>query len=242
MTTPSESQRLIIPPTESGSDNAYHATRIIVSAIPGAGPAINEFLGGVGSPLERRRLQWEKEVSCVLNRLESQFHITPGQALHNEAFVSFAVQASMAAVKTHQQEKLNALRNALLASGGPQAPSEDVMFQFLRYVEELTPSHLKIMTVIDQLGRCDALEDIYVAVGKRGIKMPDRAFFRACVEDLAARYLLNLGDVTELPEFEKGYQALVDDSEPKPLWVTSLGRQFLEFIGHTSVSDQSPSV
>lgn len=224
-------------PIEGPDDHALVVTRMLLSIVPAFGSLANEYLNGIGGPLQRRLLTWAAEVTAVLNDMQRLYSISPEEALENEAFVSFAIQASQVAAKTHQKAKLDALRNALLASGAVGAPEEDVMFQFLRYIEELTPSHLLLLRAIKVVDGRETLEDLYTAVVDLKMDFPNRAFFRSCIEDLASRYLLTLGDAAELPEFEKGNQSIIiEQSEPKPLAMTRLGQDFLNFVEDVGAS------
>ncbi len=64
----------------------------------------------------------------------------------NEQFISAVLQTTVLAVKTHQEEKLEAFRNAVLNSVLPGAPDEYEQMTFLRYVDELTPLHVQLLS------------------------------------------------------------------------------------------------
>jgi hypothetical protein len=63
----------------------------------------------------------------------------------NETFISATIQASRAALSTHQAEKRAALRNALLNTALERASDDDQILLFLRYVEELTIWHIRFL-------------------------------------------------------------------------------------------------
>jgi hypothetical protein len=67
----------------------------------------------------------------------------------NEQFVSAVLAASTIAVKSHQREKLEMLRNALVNSLLPNAPDEHEQLTFLRLIDELTPLHVRMLSVLD---------------------------------------------------------------------------------------------
>ncbi len=67
----------------------------------------------------------------------------------NETFVTVAMHASQMAIRNHQKEKLQALRNAVLNSGLPNPLQEDEQMVFLRLIDQLTPWHLRVLGLFD---------------------------------------------------------------------------------------------
>lgn len=63
----------------------------------------------------------------------------------NENFISTVTYASIIAIRNHQEEKLEALRNAVLNTALSPLVEEDLQHMFLNFVDELTPWHLKIL-------------------------------------------------------------------------------------------------
>jgi len=68
----------------------------------------------------------------------------------NEAFVSALVHASRVAIRNHQEEKLEALRNAVLNAALPNAPEESSELMFLDFVDSFTPWHIKVLARLDK--------------------------------------------------------------------------------------------
>ncbi|MDK9703257.1 MAG: hypothetical protein OEL20_08955 [Sulfuritalea sp.] len=230
----SEIQAPIHPKTEAAAALVKGA----ISAIPIAGGAISELTNLYLNPLEKRKQRWMVEVSEAINKIQDRFNLLPKDLEGNEQFVSFLYQATLVAVKSHQQEKLIALRNALSTSIATDQFSEDVSFQFLRYIDELTCSHLAILAAVDcnieQLAECKTLELVYANVRKTLAHDVDRLSFRAFLQDLDTRFLVRIGDLEDYPEFEsKAEYIALESSEVRPLELTSYGSSFLSFIqGH----------
>ena len=63
----------------------------------------------------------------------------------NPAFISTVLNASQAAMRSHQEEKLEALQNAVLNSALPNAPDDDFQLVFVSYVDTLAPWHLRLL-------------------------------------------------------------------------------------------------
>jgi len=116
-------------PTEA--DNAQAIARAGIAAIPVIGGTIDEILSLVLAPaVARRRDEWLKELADALDQVEKKVEGFKVEELaKNEAFVSATIQATVIAVGTHQREKREYLRNALLniAKG---ITSDDIKQQF----------------------------------------------------------------------------------------------------------------
>jgi hypothetical protein len=63
----------------------------------------------------------------------------------NESFISATLQATSIALRTKQEEKLDALRNAVLNVAAGDSPDEDIQSMFLQWVDNLTSWHLRIL-------------------------------------------------------------------------------------------------
>lgn len=222
-------------PSSQTKDTTAAIIKGVVSAIPIVGGLISEVGNIYLNPLERRKQEWMQEVASAIQEIQGKYSALPENLQKNERFISFLYQATIIALKNHQKEKLRALRGALISAADPNLPSEDVALQFLRYVDELTPTHLHILSClskhIGQFARVDSLEQVLGIFGRFSSLKLDRIEFRLFVLDLDARFLIQMVDLKDLPEFASraSYVAL-QASARKPFEVTSLGRQFLEFV------------
>ena len=66
---------------------------------------------------------------------------------NNEEFISTVMQASQAALRTHNAEKLAALRNAIVNIARGQSPDETTQHLLLTLVDTLSEMHLRILKV-----------------------------------------------------------------------------------------------
>jgi hypothetical protein len=118
-----------------------------LSAIPfGVGGAAAELFGLLSIPLAHRRETWFQDLADRLGELEgyiSGFRLDT--LADNEQFVSATLQATQAALRTHQQEKLEALRNAVLNSAAKREPHDDYQTVFLALVDRFSPAHLRLL-------------------------------------------------------------------------------------------------
>jgi hypothetical protein len=139
------------PEKPSGKDRVFQAARAVVSAVPGAGGPLQVFLENIfAEPLERRRVKWFKELGFIIEQIQERIDSFDLEELSsNEVFITTVMHASQIVMRNHQDEKLRALRNAVLNSGLPNPPSEDEQSIFLYLVDRLTPWHLRILSLLD---------------------------------------------------------------------------------------------
>ena len=190
-------------PEADEADIALGAGRAVLAAIPVIGGTLTEVLSLILAPaVLRRRDTWFKELADALEEAERRID---GFSIENlaqdEGFVSAVIEATRSAISTHKQEKRQALRNALLNIALHHSADEDEEQTFLRYIEELTVRHLRILKFFENppkllaargaqinfnMGSADqALESMYPELGSR------RELCRQIVTDLHARGLLN---------------------------------------------------
>ena len=134
-------------PKKSAGDVIHAIAKAGISAIPIAGAPAAEILAlVVAPPLERRRDEWIESIGDGLKELAQKVEGFKLEDLaKNEAFITTVTHASQAAVRNHQKEKLEALRNAVLNAALPNAPEEDLQLMFLNFVDSFTPWHLVIL-------------------------------------------------------------------------------------------------
>lgn len=138
------------PPKHSKGDTAHALARAGISAIPIiGGPGAELFQHIVQPPLERRRIEWMGYVGEKLIELE-QRGVDIAQLSENEEFVSAVLHASQLAVRTHRQEKREALRNALFNIASGKAPEESLQQIFLEYIDAFSDLHVQILKFFQQ--------------------------------------------------------------------------------------------
>ncbi len=226
------------PPTDREPGDILHViARAGLSAVPVVGgPAVELFNFLITPPLEKRRDQWMKMVAEALRDLEnSRFDLQQLQS--NQRFITIVVQATTVAIRNHQQEKLLALRNAIVNSAKHSDFNEDIQLLFVRYIDELTPSHLKLLTFfIEDAANLSALKSYPELFRTFEIKHPNsmsRDEFRMLLQDLAARGLIRISP--DIDDFEDIYQAsaLLTESTRDDLprvVITDMARRFLDFV------------
>lgn len=137
-------------PQPTKGDHAHALTKGVISAIPWVGGTVAELFGIViAPPLVKRRDQWLETIAQRLSDLEGKVDGFKISALAmNEAFITAIMHATAAAMKNHQKEKLDALRNAVVNSALPSSPEADVQLIFLGWVDWMTPMHLGLLALL----------------------------------------------------------------------------------------------
>lgn len=151
MTSPSDSETDVPDlPGRSRAEIGAGLARAAISSVPLVGGAAAELFDLVLAPsLERRRDEWMGYLGEAVEELRERLDgFDPRDLEGNEQFVSSVLAASTLAMRTHQTEKLRMLRNAIVNSVLPGAPDDYEQMAFLRYVDELTPLHARVLAFV----------------------------------------------------------------------------------------------
>jgi hypothetical protein len=214
---------------ESGVQAATEIGAVILAAGLGPLPAAIALMGmGAQKLVTSRMKRFVRPLAADLEALCRKVEgLSPQKLAEDEAFLSALIRALNVAAQTHQEEKLEALRNAVLNAAVHTVGEEDEEALFLSFVESLTPTHLRVFCFrADPLGVARDLgldinsggsDLIQVAVRHVFPDVEERDLFYMQIDsDLEARGLVTRG--SRLPS--------MDTIAPLP----KLGRQFLRFI------------
>ena len=132
-------------PEKTKGDAAHAIVKAGLSAIPViGGPLAELFQNVILPPLDKRRAEWMQKVGQKLLELEES-GLKLEDLRENEEFISAVMHATQIALRTHQNEKLRALRNAILNVAKGQAPEEVLQHVFLNLIDSFTELHLRIL-------------------------------------------------------------------------------------------------
>lgn len=138
------------PPQASIGDKAHTLARAGLQAIPVVGGAASElFTELVQPPLARRQRAWCEKVGEALSRLASEGRVQLDELADDPVFLDAVMQASQAALRTSQEEKIAALRNAILNAALPGSPEAALQAMFINWVGEFTEWHLRLLALFD---------------------------------------------------------------------------------------------
>ena len=139
---------MIEKPAETMGDSIHTTARAVIATIPFFGGAALELFNVVlAQPIEIRKQKWMEEVSNALNELKQNIGLDFDKLKENEQFISTMLQASTLAIKNHQIEKLEALKNAVLNSALPNSPEESLQQMFLSCVDSFSVWHIKLLVL-----------------------------------------------------------------------------------------------
>jgi hypothetical protein len=121
-------------PQAGVGDWGHTTAKAVLSAIPIAGGPLSEFFSALlVPPLTKRREEWLQSIADRLKALEGKVEGFSIEALKdNEMFVTVFMHATQIAIRNHQREKIEALRNAVINVALGRAPDEDLQIQAWR--------------------------------------------------------------------------------------------------------------
>ncbi len=137
----------------TAGDFAYAAVKAGLSSIPILGSAATELFGLVVTPpLDKRRQKWMNDVADKLKALEESQKIDFSNLSQNDQFIDTIIQATSFAIKTSEEEKINAFKNAVVNTALNESPDKTKSQIFLNLVDVYTVWHIKILTFFDDPG------------------------------------------------------------------------------------------
>lgn len=222
-------------PKESIADKAHSLVKGAIGGVPMVGALASEVFGMIViQPITKRREQWMESVVEALIALEIKIKGFEIESLkENEEFISFLMETSQIAAKTHQNEKLKALRNAL-SNFFICEYHFDKKFSFIKVIEDLTPGHIHLLQFLFehqvdiQLGvkGFDSLYEFYNDENE----FKDKVYFRKCIRDLEVQSLIRLSkDFTDFAG-GGGIGGYATDSKSKSVNVLKIAVELLDFI------------
>jgi len=147
------------------------------------------------------------------------------------------MQATTIAMRSHQTEKLTALHNAIVNSAIPSSSKKDLQLVFVRFIDELTPLHVKLLSFLAQdetvLRQLKSYAQLYEAFDNKHPHALSHDEFRMTCGDLEVRGLARISQ--DIEDFEDIYQAsallLEETRDDLPrIIVTDIAKEFLWFI------------
>jgi hypothetical protein len=150
------------------SDKLYKGTKIGLASIAAflaaasSGPATPLAAGGAalvmelfsatfGPPLEKRRDQWIESLYEKLKELETKIDgFTIDNLAENEVFITTLINATQIAIRSHQKEKHDSLRNTVLNAALPNSLDEELQLLFLSFLDNFSATHVRLLNFLDK--------------------------------------------------------------------------------------------
>ncbi len=195
-------------------------------------PIAVAFAVAMGWTFNKRMTIWLDDLAVAVDELQQQAEapLTFEDLATDEGFVDAVVNATRAAQATHQQEKLDALRNGVLNSIGTSDSALDEQARFFRLVEEFSTAHLTLLTFLNDPGGW---------FDQRGIEKPNihagarATLLEAAIPEFAGRrdwYDLLAGDLSSARLIDANLHATMTGPGAWSSCLRPLGVRFLEFV------------
>ena len=138
-----------VPHSES-AETVLGLAKAVVSAVPVLGGLAAELMDVVIRPqIEQRRTDWLNSLAERLARLEVRVDgFRVGDLVDHPAFTSAMLQAGAVALRNHNEEKLEALRNAVLNVAVSSTSGEDEHELFISLIDSFTDWHLRVLAFL----------------------------------------------------------------------------------------------
>lgn len=213
------------PPMDEtgGRDVLEVAIAGALNMVPGVGGWLSTGFQKTFAQQEQRRLNgYLSELAEVVNKLvEKVGGLTAEELAAAPEFYEAAVKAARVATTTASREKHWALQNALFNIGMDAAIDTDLRLAFVRCIDELTDTHVRI------LREFAASAGQYIEIDSLRSIVGGGAVVSVYLSDLQAR-----GFVEERPIFTRGggHMTVLSSSIEGGYRISDIGLQFLDFV------------
>jgi hypothetical protein len=153
----------------------------------------------------------------------------------DDRFVDAVMTATRTIEHSHQEEKITALRNAVLNSVAPDAPDADTQAIMLNLIDRFTPSHLRLVTL---------WEDPPAWFASHGLTRPEGGFIGSRTATVEAGlpemqgqkdfYLLLANELQSAGMLTASLMGSVSPTSLMDRLTTDFGRQFVRLISPPS--------
>lgn len=223
------------PPGRSkGRELVARAVEAGAGSVPVVGAALAVALVAA---LNWKLNEWLENLAIAVEELgERADGFDVGALTDNPLFVDAAVSAVRTVEHTHQEEKLAALRNAVLNSALPGAPDADMQAVLLGMVDRLTASHLRFLTMWNDPPAW--FERHQLTPSQAGIAGSRTQTVEAGLPEMRDRkdfYLQIAYELNSAALMTANVQGNVSATALMDRLTSGLGRQLVEFISPPSV-------
>lgn len=136
-----------VPTDKTPGDVAHAVVKAALSTVPVAGGPLGElFAYLITEPVTKRRDAWILEIAGALRELENQIAAPLIERLRNDdSFTTILLNATQSVIRNHQEQKITALRNAVLNAALGKVPDDLERAIMLGLIDRLTPTHMGIL-------------------------------------------------------------------------------------------------
>jgi hypothetical protein len=188
----------------NNSDKNYNAIKALISLIPTVGSlAVGLLESRIPSPAMERLYIFLGDLAQEFDKLKSKIELVD---FESPAFQTAFIHASQIATRTHQEQKLEALRNIILNSSIPKSLEDDILAIFLNWIDYFSELHISTLRHLHYLDSYDP-EQLHTYFPMLEEKRP---IYNQVLKDLADRGLITLKEkfITEEEDDDIALQSL----------------------------------
>jgi hypothetical protein len=224
----------ITPPKKDISNKVHEYINEVTKTVTGG--FINPLIDFVLPSLHQKKFEnWCNNIHSAIIELEEK-KISRKSLISDEEFISLLKESVSLASKTHQEEKHQLLRNALINNFESNLAFDSKLI-FTRLIGDLTVTHLYFLKLIDKYS--EKIKDIKLFSEIKNVLKKDslstiipNSSYRTILSDLEKYNLIAIGDI----KFENTVREAIllsagrEDSNLPYIRVTDLGKEFIEYI------------
>lgn len=219
-------------PRPTKSDRAYVGGRGLLAIVPLGSLAAELMSAVIEPPVRRRQAEWLNDLAERLRQLEEEVEgFKVADLTDNEQFTPAALDGLLEVMRTHEQEKVAALRNAVVnVAVGVELDSTRQQI-FIRLVGDFTPLHLKLLHLSQDPER--AVSESEVPSSSLYVASPGDLVEAVYPELVGARdlYKLAWSDLYRAGLTDKDTMSFAASGQgPMLKRTTELGDQFIAFV------------
>lgn len=217
----------------SKGDIAHKIVKTALGSVPVVGNGLSElFTTIIAEPSSKRRDKILMQIDTKINELVLKVNNFDINSLAtNEVFLSMVSQAYQIAMRTHQEEKIEALLNTITNSAIGNT-EENLQHMFIMFIDSFTEWHLRILFLMDNPVKSlqdkglqtdfmmGSISQIFIHVYPE-LKGKEE-FYKQIVKDLYNRGLINTRD--------DSINGMMTGSGMVTSRTTDMGKQFINFI------------
>ena len=215
---------------EENKEIIHRTIKGIIGAVPFAGTLLTEYYSLlIASPIEQRKENWLIAVINDLEKLKNSNKIDIDQLKNDDEFISVLLSASQLAIRNHETEKLNALKNAVINSALKIDLSGIKKMLFLNIIGQTTVLHLKILDFLDNPGKHLTENNRQDLTGIPRLSKIVTIYFKDyCKSPHLLKYVLydldNLGLILDASKKSRKKEEIIRR------WTSGVGHEFNNFI------------
>ncbi|MCW3789553.1 hypothetical protein [Plebeiibacterium sediminum] len=224
----------IKPPTKDLSNQIHEYINSCVKTLSGG--FINPLIDFALPSSHQKRFEiWCENIYKAIIELEENI-ISRENLLADEEFISLLKESVTIASKTHQEEKHQLLKNALINNFNSYLAFDSKLI-FTRLIDSLTISHLYFLRLIEKYATEIKDKKIFTEI-KEILKkdsmsemIPDNSY-QMIINDLEKLNLIAIGDLVFKNIVRKSGALLTGDGDKNLpyLTITSFGNDFIKYI------------